>query len=166
MKRILLALALVASLAAAVAQGTASKGVTLDEGKSALAKVSGVLSRRHSVELPVPDWKGGQEVHREQVVTVLADWAKRIEPKLRAKMRAERFDKAAISDGLPQAAQADALALIQAGFAAPVGPMIVGPNEGLSPEEFGDAMGYFTARLEGLAALNDPDYTPGISWPF
>jgi hypothetical protein len=44
--------------------------------------------------------------------------------------------------------------------------MIVGPNESLSPEEFGDAMGYFTARLEGLAALNDPDYTPGISWPF
>lgn len=166
MKRILLALAVLATLAAAVAQSGSADGVTLDEGQAAMAKASGVLSRRHGVELPVPAWKGSQEVRREQMVAVLADWARRVEPRLRAKIRAERMSAEAISEGLSKEAQADAESLIKAGFAAPVGPMIVGPDAGLSPEEFGDALGYFAARLEDLSALNDPEYTPGISWPF
>ncbi len=166
MKRILTFLLAVSAIAIAPAQTEPAGAVTQDEGRMAVAKVGAILARRHDVKLPAPAWKGGSELGREQMLELLADWTDRIEPKLRAKLRPSRLSKEAIQSGLPASHRARAEKLIENGFAAPVGPMIVGPAKGLSPEQFGDALGYFAARVEDLTTPNNPEYSPGISWPF
>ncbi len=50
--------------------------------------------------------------------------------------------------------------LVTRGCVAPIGPLAVGPSAGLTPKEFGDALGFFVARLGQMGHLPSPQWTP------
>lgn len=50
--------------------------------------------------------------------------------------------------------------LVAWGFVGPVGPLATGPKPGLSIAQFGDAVGFFMARLADVTHMPSPKWSP------
>lgn len=50
--------------------------------------------------------------------------------------------------------------LVAWGFVAPVGPLASGPKPGLTVAQFGDAVGFFMARLADVTHMPSPKWSP------
>jgi hypothetical protein len=50
--------------------------------------------------------------------------------------------------------------LVAWGFVAPVGPLAGGPKPGLTVAQFGDAVGFFMARLADVTHMPSPKWSP------
>ena len=53
--------------------------------------------------------------------------------------------------------------LVKGGFVAKVGPLAAGKRAGVSPNELGDAIGFFVARLAEVTHLPSSRWTPYLS---
>lgn len=53
--------------------------------------------------------------------------------------------------------------LARYGCVAPVGPVVVGPGDTLTAQQFGDALSLFTLRIAHLAHQPDPKWTPSLT---
>lgn len=51
------------------------------------------------------------------------------------------------------------------GFVDPYGPLVASKSEGLSPREFGDALGYFIARIAELTHMPSTKFSPYLMPP-
>jgi hypothetical protein len=153
-------------LSAPAQQSPETRPVGRKEAALGAAKVAAVLSRRHGANLPAPAWPSSGDLKRTEALALLSAWHEALQPRLRLHVRGIRLDLDQLRKGLPEPVAKKAEGLVRAGFLAPVGPLVTGPSEGLTPIEFGDALGFFTARLERQTAEADPEYTPGMMWPF
>ncbi|HAY14719.1 MAG TPA: hypothetical protein PLB31_02340 [Fimbriimonadaceae bacterium] len=50
--------------------------------------------------------------------------------------------------------------LIEWGFVGPVSPLATDPTQTLTPQQFGDALGYFMSRLADVTHTYDPRFSP------
>lgn len=50
--------------------------------------------------------------------------------------------------------------LIEWGFVGPVSPLATDPSQTLTPQQFGDALGYFMTRLADVTHTYDPRFSP------
>lgn len=50
--------------------------------------------------------------------------------------------------------------LIEWGFVGPVSPLATDPSQTLTPQQFGDALGYFMSRLADVTHTYDPRFSP------
>ena len=50
------------------------------------------------------------------------------------------------------------------GCIAPVGPIVVGPGDTLTPRQFGDALGFFNVRISHLVHQPDPKWSPDLTF--
>jgi hypothetical protein len=83
------------------------------------------------------------------------------EPRFVFTPRPQRFDAARLRR-LPAASdQAQLERLVRWGAVAPYGPLATNPG-GLSPEEFGDALGFLVARIAELTHTPDARFSPGL----
>ena len=62
-------------------------------------------------------------------------------------------------------ARAKATKLAEMGFIPPSSPLMTNKGEGISPAEFGDALGYFLARVAELTHQPSSKFTPFLSDP-
>ena len=52
--------------------------------------------------------------------------------------------------------------LVSRGCIGRIAPLAVGPDATLTPKEFGDALGFFSARLMQMSHLPSPEFTPSL----
>jgi hypothetical protein len=95
---------------------------------------------------------------RSEVVAEMARIYKAAEPGFRFTPVSVPFDPSKFKI---DATQKPALSmLVTRGFVARIGPLAVGPQPGLTTKEFGDALGFFLARLSQLSHLPSSKWTP------
>lgn len=97
---------------------------------------------------------------RVTIVAYLAKLYRLIEPKIVVTPPPTQFDPGVIT--LKQPARKDAETLIRRGFADPIGPLVAGKAIGLTPHEFGDALGYFLARVADVTHTPSSKYSPAL----
>lgn len=98
-----------------------------------------------------------QLVTRDMVIMEMAKMLKESEPAIKLVPRPVVFDAKLLKAGSPGSKTA-LLKLVKWGFVAPVGPLATGPTANMTPREFGDAVGFFLARL------TDVTHMPSIKW--
>jgi hypothetical protein len=149
------------ALSAVMALG-AEKPVTVGELSQTVAKVEPILRRTLGLPMVAVKVKPGSTMAtRAQILAEMDRFFILAWPKLKltpvpASVNLKRFG---LTD--PKA-RMQAIRLIQFGALAPVGPLVTGPEKGLSPHQFGDAMGYFLARVAELTHTPSNEFTPAL----
>jgi len=72
------------------------------------------------------------------------------------------FDAAVLKPGRDAALRKSLEKLVSWGCVARLGPVAVGPSEGLEPDEFGDALGFLLVRLADLSHTPHSRWTPSM----
>ena len=101
-------------------------------------------------------------VTRTEIITALKGTFDHFRPKFRVAPRPGFVDMKAIKERNPLTTQSNLEILVKWGMIGPVGPLVVGPGENLSPQQVGDALGYFFSQLTILTHKALPKWTPKI----
>jgi hypothetical protein len=102
---------------------------------------------------------GNQTVTREEIILEMAkifEGSKKAVKFMPALTKYEPKHLKAGSVGSKAALQK----LVSWGFIAPVGALATGPKPGLSVQQFGDAVGFFMARLADVTHMPSPRWSP------
>lgn len=135
--------------------------VTGREARAAFQRATKLITQTLGLSTATPTFKGSSNVaSREQIVASLAELYRVIEPKIVVTPPPTRFDPAVIT--LKNQARIDAETLIKLGFVDRVGPLVAGKSPGLTPREFGDALGYFLARVADVTHTPSSKYSPAL----
>lgn len=102
----------------------------------------------------------GQPVTRAQVVGEFTRLYKMVSPSVKLTPRPVKFDNARLK--MSGAPRADLVKLVRMGAIAPVGPVAAGPKDSLTVAEFGDALGYFLARMAEITHMPSRKWTPAL----
>lgn len=121
-----------------------------------------------NVKLPVPTRVSRTSTGpatRSEMVDELHQMFLNFRPSLRGRPTTVPFRNYAIERcNLPPPAKESAFELLDWGFVAPVGPLMTGSTDSLTPEEYGDCLGLFLCRLADLthpwSAAFSPDNMP------
>ena len=136
--------------------------VTQAEAKAAFSKAERVL--RASLNLPAkgssPLTAGTKPVTRTQVVGEFNRLYKMILPSAKLTPRPVKFDQARLR--MSGSSRADLVKLVRLGAIAPIGPVAAGPKDSLTVAEFGDALGYFLARMAEITHMPSRKWTPAL----
>jgi len=137
--------------------------VTASEARATFAKAETVM--RTTFKLPAANGSsaipaGASPVRREQVVAEMARLVGVIQPKFKLTPRAVRYDPKVLKMAAPQFANLNRL--ISMGAVARIGPVAVGPTNSLTIAEFGDAVGFFMARMAELTHQPSGKWTPWL----
>lgn len=159
MKRIA-ALSFVLIYAAAIAQDDL---VTSAEMSKALGRVQVALSKSSGVAFkPIPAGSA-KPATRKEIVKVLNDMFEAAKPKFVFTPRPYRtVDEPVLKANDPATAKT-IKKLARFGAMAPVGPLAVGPKDGLTPEQFGDAVGMVVLQIAALTHTPSPKWTVALS---
>lgn len=139
--------------------------VTQGEAYNVFAKAVAMLNTVLEMNLAPPVAKPAQPkqpVTRVQVVESLNRLFESVKPKFKFTPRPVQFDKKRLNMKDATANQ-HLQRLISYGFVAPVGPLATGPKDTVSVEEFGDALGFYMARLAEVTHLPDSKWSPGYT---
>ncbi len=101
-------------------------------------------------------------VRRSQVVATLHTLFEHFRPKFRMAPRPWPCDTEAIAKHNAPSDRPVLESLVKWGFVAPVGPIVIGPDDKLTPAEVGDALGIFFCQVAYLTHTPDPKWTPGL----
>jgi hypothetical protein len=102
---------------------------------------------------------GSQAVSREEVILEMSKIFQASKKSVKFIPKPARFDPAAFKTG--SASSRSALTtLVSWGFVAPVGPLAAGPKPNLTVAQFGDAVGYFLARMSDVTHMPSPRWSP------
>ena len=149
------------ALSAGMALG-ADKPVTVGELNQTVAKVEPIL--RRTLGLPAVSIKakpGATTATRAQILAEMDRFFNLAWPKFKLTPVPANVDLKRFGLTDPKA-RMQAIRLIQFGALAPVGPIVTGPEKGLAPHQFGDAMGYFLARIAELTHTPSNQFTPAL----
>lgn len=136
--------------------------VSQAEVRAVFIRVNKILSDSELVKRPVgdpfiPDHK--TPATRSQIVAELSRVYQSASPSFKVSLRPVKVDLKAIR--VPDAATRRRLTtLIAAGTVARYGPLASGPGPGLTTSEFGDALGFFLARISELTNMPSSKWTP------
>ena len=133
--------------------------VTAREASSALRRMTGLFERVNGSKLgTVGIVPADRPATRTEIVLELDRIFRSASPNFRFTPAPTKYDPALFRI---DASQRPALArLVTVGCVAKIGPLAVGPTSGLTPKEFGDALGMFMARLAQMSHLPSPKWTP------
>jgi hypothetical protein len=102
---------------------------------------------------------GNQPVTRDEVVLEMSKIFQASKKSVKFVPTPARFDPAVLKTG--SASLKSALtSLVSWGFVAPVGALAVGPKPNLSVAQFGDAVGFFLARMSDVTHMPSPRWSP------
>lgn len=143
------------SLPAAVA----TKPVTAREAREALGRAATLLTKVSGRSLgacSIPS--ADRPASRSEIVGEMARLYTAAEPTFRFTPASVPFDPSKFK--IDPARKAALSRLVLHGCVARIGPLATGPGPGLTPKEFGDALGFFMARLSQMGHLPSPKWTP------
>ncbi len=135
------------------------KPVTAREARETFGRMVALLTKVHGQPLgtgsiPLAD----RPVTRTETVAEMARIYRASEPTFRFTPAPTPYDA---SKFRIDAMQKTSLGrLVKQGCVAPLGPLATGPGLGLTPKEFGDAVGFFMARLSQVSHMPSPKWTP------
>lgn len=138
--------------------------VTVAEANAVFAKIEGavrdVLKMEKAEKGPVGE---DRPITRAEVVQRMDKIFQSVKPKFQFTPRPFRTEEAVIKrfndDPKTQALMKN---LVRWGFVAPVGPLVVGPDDSLMIPAFGDAVGYFLSQLAAMTYFADPNWVPAL----
>jgi len=132
--------------------------VTQAEMFASVGKCETALCR--VLQMPVPKARTGstKPATRLEMFKEFGRLFDEFKTKFKVTPRPVRIDPLAIEQRCPEEVITLATKLAKWGCVAPVGPLVVGPKDTLSIDEFGDALGFFFTRVAGLS------HTPLIKW--
>ncbi|MBX3096000.1 MAG: hypothetical protein KF812_03985 [Fimbriimonadaceae bacterium] len=121
-------------------------------------------ARLLKLKLPVatrPQRNGDGPATRSEMVAELRQMFLNFRPVLRGRPTTIPFRNYAIERcNLPEASRDHAFELLDWGFVAPVGPLMVSGGDTLTPEEYGDCLGFFLCRLADLTHPWSAEFSP------
>ncbi len=148
----------------AAAVSSAQAPVTVQEGQTVIIQLENAA--RKALKMPASTRKASSTktvMTRAQIVDELFDLYKTLEPQFIISPRPSPVFESSISKNNPAKKTQDRLKLlIEKGFVAPVGPLVVGPADGLTTKQFGQALGYFVANVGILTVISDPEWSPRL----
>lgn len=138
--------------------------VTVAEVDATIAEMRRALSSLPGLDSVKPAARRGASADspatRAYIIGQLDRIFEKAKPRFKFTPRKVRFDSKLLVAG--KAERAILAKLIGWGCVAKVGPLATGPKETIGLKEFGDAMGFFVARLADLTHTPDPKYSPGM----
>lgn len=146
---------------------TTEAPVTCDEARTTFTRVESIL--RKALRLPgqtgIVSIPGGKSpVSRTQVVAEFSRIYEVVKPKVKLSPAPVVYDASVIK--ISDAKQrANAEKLIRLGAVAKIGPLVVGPSDTLTIPQFGDAVGFFMARMAFITHMPSNKWTPGLQQP-
>jgi hypothetical protein len=102
---------------------------------------------------------GNAPVTREEVISEMAKIFEASKKAVKFVPAPTRHDPAVFKVGSP-ALKASLGKLVTWGFIAPVGPLATGPKPNLTVAQFGDAIGFFMARMTDVTHMPSPRWSP------
>jgi hypothetical protein len=139
--------------------------VTSSEAATVLRQAGQIMSKAFEQpvpsQLPIPD--KAAPVTREQVVATLAEQFQALSPRFKFTPNPVNFDAKMLRIGSTQRSNLERL--IRFGCVGKVAPLATGPKDTISVSEFGDALGFFMARIAQLTHLPDPKWSPTLENP-
>ncbi|MCW5936325.1 MAG: hypothetical protein KIT11_03340 [Fimbriimonadaceae bacterium] len=141
--------------AAPVTRGEAH--VVLSRFDRAASKVLG-LEAPPMVKVAEPD----KPITRGEIIKLLREKLDRFRPKFVVTPRPSPIDRKALESRNKPNVRQDLEPLLRSGFVAPVGPVVVGPAETLTVDEFADLVGFFFSRLADLTHKPSAQFSPEI----
>lgn len=162
MKRLLLALFLLSAVGA-LAQNAP---VTINEVNAVLSKVDAGVRKVIGLKTgPTFALLGTRAATRAEIILALDKMAAAYRPRFRYTPRPFRTERAVIESFNPDPKVREALIrLSKLGCVGTVGPLVVGPGDGIGPEEFAEAVGYFVAQISSLTYFADPRFVPNLQY--
>lgn len=141
-----------------------SKPVTQAEARATFLKLRKLVAAAAKTTVPA---KSGfavktQPATRAQIVEEMYATYVAFQPTLKFKPKPLRVDDKVILIK-DRATKMHLRELIQLGFAGRVSPLVTGPKDTMTVAEFGDAVGFYMARLAQLAHLPSTRWTPMLS---
>jgi hypothetical protein len=157
--------ALVLALCAIPSYAVKDSPVTQAEAAAVFGKAEQVLKSvlRHK-DSPKPFPSSKAIASREQILRHFLALYTVVQPKFKITGTRMKTAPSVISVKNPEI-KSIALKLESLGFIDRYGPLVTGKSEGLQPNEFGDAVGYFIARVAELTHTPTTKFSPYLSPP-
>ena len=133
--------------------------VTAREAHEAFARLGALLKKTNALPMGTPGIPlADRPATRAEMVAEMARLAKANEPAFRFVPAPVPHDPHLFNIVAAQRPSLDRLVTL--GSVARIGPLAVGPGAGLTPAQFGDALGFFAARIAQMSHLPSPKWTP------
>lgn len=133
--------------------------ITAREAGQAFDRLAGLFQKVNGVALGATTLPTSDRLAtRSEIVAEMGRLMKAAAPTIRFTPAPVRHDPSVFRIDAAQRATLDRLVTL--GFVARIGPLVVGPSPNLTPHEFGDALGFFMARLAQVSHLPSPKWTP------
>lgn len=135
--------------------------VTVHEARSSFNRCLGLLQKAIGSPLgtsKLPD--ANRAVTREEIVGEMTRIYAVLAPAYKFTPAPVKHDSSVFKISAAQRANLDKL--VTRGCVARIGPLAVGPAQGLTVSEFGDALGFFVARVTEMTHLPSPKWTPRL----
>lgn len=137
--------------------------VTREEALQAFFRYERALDQVLGLPEPkVPPRQGNQTFTRQDFLREADRLFRKYKPHFKVTPRPQRVNAAALQQGLPQELRAPARIMVRWGAIAPVGQVVVGPQDSFTVAQFGDALGFLFTRLIGLTHMPDQRWTPWL----
>jgi hypothetical protein len=134
-------------------------GIALQKLRAAVGRVLNVPAK------PARPLSGSSAVTRAEIIDQLYDLYQMSRPAFRQTFAPLAVNDSAIDKGLPVGARTKARELVRLGLLAPIGPVITNSRPGLTPEQFGDALALFVARLSEFTHTASARWSPHLMRP-
>lgn len=136
--------------------------VTQAEAKAVFSRAEKIL--RSTLNLSgsgvSPVAASAKPITRAQVVSEFSRLYKMVSPSAKLTPRPVKFDQARLR--MTGTARADLVKLVRLGAIAPIGPVAAGPKDSLTVAQFGDALGFFLARMAEITHMPSRKWTPAL----
>lgn len=136
---------------------TASFVQAAEKFSSALDRTLGNSKPQYS--LPVSP---AGDVTRAFVLQYLDKTLDHFAPQFKSHPRPVKFDESKLKGGVAPTALSSAERLVRMGFVPPFSPLVTAKSDNLTPEQLGDALGYFYSRMCYLVHKPIPKFTPNL----
>lgn len=135
--------------------------VTRDEAKRAFDQAGKYLGSATKLTIaPSKLASGGSSVTRAEVVAEFARLYAALGPQVKLTPMPVKFDTARLK--ISSEAKPNLLKLVRLGAVAPYGPLAAKSKDWLNVEEFGDALGFFIARMAEVTHMPSRKWSPTL----
>lgn len=152
-------------MAGLTANAIAAGPVTDNDLRQTMYKADKALSTVLKLNPPSPVEKGtSQPATRAQIIAEFDRIFEKARPKFRMTPRPYRVEKEAITKHNSGKTAETLEKLIRWGVVGPVGPLVVGPTDTLTPQQYGDALGLLFVQLASLTHTPSLAGNPAIKY--
>jgi hypothetical protein len=142
---------------------TSSAPVTQSEARAVFAKAGAAIRKALNIEHaqpPVSIPSGSAPVRREQVIGEMARIYTYILPKVKLTPMPVKYDPAVLK--IEHSESGNLNMFVRIGAVGRVSPLATGPSDTLTVPQFGDALGFFLARMTELTHMPSNKWTPEL----